>query len=143
MNERPSEFTLDEYTYELAEVEDRWYEPEAIYFRVRTTEGKRYILPYDESEDEWSLQSGFDAEELLARPGIRLVTVEADVIRRAEEEIESCEHCNPEGAEIPFDAILDHVTASDPSVTDYVLESAARCPNCRRPGSGKDFDQPR
>ena len=66
MKERPSEFTLDEYTYELAEVEDRWYEPEAIYFRVRTTEGKRYILRYDQSQDEWSSQSGFDAEELLA-----------------------------------------------------------------------------
>jgi len=31
--------------------------------------------------------------------------------------IESCEHCNPEGAEILFDAILDGVTGSDPSVT--------------------------
>jgi hypothetical protein len=113
---------LDEYTYEIAEVEDRRYEPEAVYFRVRTTEGMRYILRYDESEDEWSLQSGFDAEELLARPGIRLVTVDADVIRRAEREIESCEHCNPEGAEIPFDNILDRVTGSDPSVTDYSLE---------------------
>ena len=31
--------------------------------------------------------------------------------------IECCEHCNPEGAEIPFDNILDRVTGSDPSVT--------------------------
>ena len=34
--------------------------------------------------------------------------------------------CNPEGAEIPFDNILDRVTGSDPSVTDYVLERAAK-----------------
>jgi hypothetical protein len=42
------------------------------------------------------------------------------------------EHCNPEGAEIPFDVILDRVTGSDPSVTDYVLEQPAKCPNSRR-----------
>ena len=28
--------------------------------------------------------------------------------------IESCEHCNGEGAEIPFDAVLDRVTGSSP-----------------------------
>src|SRR5215510_15601092 len=63
-NERPRDFTVDEDLYEIAEVEDRWYEPEAMYFRVRTTEGKRYILRYTESEDEWTLQSGFNGDEL-------------------------------------------------------------------------------
>jgi len=56
-NERPRDFTVDEDLYEIAEVEDRWYEPAAMYFRVRTTEGKRFILLYNESEDEWTLQS--------------------------------------------------------------------------------------
>jgi hypothetical protein len=102
-NERPRDFTVDEDLYDIAEVEDRWYEPKAMYFRVRTTEGKRYILRYNESGDEWTLQSGFDGDELLARPSIRLVTVDADVIRQAEKEIESCEHCHPDDAEIPFD----------------------------------------
>src|SRR5262245_53807062 len=83
-NERPREFTVDKDLYEIAEVEDRWYEPDAMYFRVRTTEGKRFILRYTESEDEWTLQSGFDGDELLARPSIQLITVDADVIRRAE-----------------------------------------------------------
>src|SRR5215831_2562913 len=46
--------------------------------------------------------------------------------------IESCEHCNEEVAQIPFDNILDRVTGSDPSVTDYLLEEPAKCPNCRR-----------
>ena len=36
-----------------------------------------------------------------------------------------------EGAQIPFDNILDRVTGSDPSVTDYILEEPAKCPNCR------------
>ena len=38
----------------------------------------------------------------------------------------------PDRAEIPFDVILDRVTGSDPSVTDYILEQPAKCPNCRR-----------
>jgi len=45
---------------------------------------------------------------------------------------ESCEGCNPEGAEIPFDSILDRVTHSAPSVTDYILERPAKCPNRHR-----------
>jgi hypothetical protein len=67
---RPRDFILDEDLYEIADVEDRWYEPHATYFRVRTTEGKRYILRHDEQADEWALQSGFDGDELLARPSI-------------------------------------------------------------------------
>lgn len=46
--------------------------------------------------------------------------------------IESCEHCNEEDAQIPFDKILDRVTGSDPKVMDYILEEAANCPNCQR-----------
>jgi hypothetical protein len=61
-----------------------------------------------------------------------VVLIDSAILRRAEKLIESCEHCNSEGAEIPFDNILDRVTGSDPSVTDYVLEKPAKCPNCRR-----------
>jgi|RhiMetdeSRZDD1v2_1073273.scaffolds.fasta_scaffold221104_1 hypothetical protein len=61
-----------------------------------------------------------------------IVLGDATTLRKAEKLIESCEHCNPEGTEIPFDNILDRVTGSDPSVTDYILESPARCPNSRR-----------
>jgi hypothetical protein len=46
--------------------------------------------------------------------------------------IETCEYCNEEGAEIPFDNILERVTGSDPTVTDYILEAPAKCPNCCR-----------
>jgi hypothetical protein len=61
-----------------------------------------------------------------------VVLVNAATIHEAERLIESCECCNPEGGDIPFDAILDRVTGSDPSVTDYVLEQPAKCPNCKR-----------
>src|SRR5262249_50755279 len=55
-----------------------------------------------------------------------VVLINASTLREAERLIESCEHGNPLGAEIPFDAILDRVTGSDPSVTDYVLEQPAK-----------------
>jgi hypothetical protein len=61
-----------------------------------------------------------------------VILIEAVTLREAERLIESCEHCHPDDADIPFDWILDHVTGSDPSVTDYVLEQSAKCPNCRR-----------
>jgi hypothetical protein len=50
-----------------------------------------------------------------------VVLIDARTVRQAEQMIESCEHCNPEHAEIPFDWILDRLTDSDPTVTDYIL----------------------
>jgi hypothetical protein len=61
-----------------------------------------------------------------------VVLIDAATLREAEKLMESCEQCNLKGAEIPFDAILDKITGSDPSVTDYVLEAPAKCPQCRR-----------
>ena len=60
------------------------------------------------------------------------MVVDSATLRQAERLIESREFCNEEGVQIPFDNILDRVTASDPSVTDYILEESAKCPNCRR-----------
>ena len=61
----------------------------------------------------------------------KVILVDTATLRRAERLTDSCEYCNEEGAEIPFDNILDRVTGSDPSVTDYILEESAKCPNCR------------
>jgi len=60
-----------------------------------------------------------------------VVLIDAATLHKTEKLIESCEHCNPSEAEIPFDAILDRVTGSDPTVTDYILEAPAKCPSCR------------
>jgi hypothetical protein len=51
------------------------------------------------------------------------VVLNIAILRKAEALIESCQHCNPEGAGIPFDNILDRVTSSDPSVTDTFWSS--------------------
>src|SRR5262245_21511383 len=61
-----------------------------------------------------------------------VVLINIATLHEAERLIESYEHCYPEGAEIPFDNILDRVTGSDPSVAYYIFESPAKCPACRR-----------
>ena len=72
-----------------------------------------------------------------------ILPIENGDLRQAEKSIESCEHCNPEGAEIPFDVVLDQVTGSDPSVTDYILEAPAKCPKCRHEILEKTLIEPR
>jgi hypothetical protein len=62
----------------------------------------------------------------------KVVLIDAATLRKAERLIESCEGCNADGADIPFDWILDRLTGERPSATDYILESPAKCPNCRR-----------
>src|SRR5215813_11597608 len=94
-NERPRQFTLDEEVYEIAAVLDQWYEPSATYFKVQSTEGKTYLLRYDQAQDEWTIQSGFDGHELFARPSIEFITVDPATLQQAEQKIESCEQCHP------------------------------------------------
>ena len=56
-NERPSRFLLDGHEYEVKEILDQWYGPEAAYFKVRASDGNHYILRCDNESDEWSLES--------------------------------------------------------------------------------------
>jgi len=72
----------------------------------------------------------------------RIVLVDAATLREAERLIQSCERCHPEGANILFEAILNHITDSDPRVTDHILETAARCPNCREDVLEKTLVEP-
>jgi hypothetical protein len=130
-NERPRLFDLDGDVYEIASVLDRWYELSATYFKVRTTDFKVFILRCDEQSDEWTLQSGFDGDELLTRPGIQLVTVDGNMIRRAERLIDGCEHCHGEDADVPFNWILDKITGRSGATTAYILPESARCPTCK------------
>jgi hypothetical protein len=141
-NERPRLFVLDEEAYKIAAVLDQWHEPWATYFKVRTTEGKIYILRYDEQSEDWALQSGFDGDELLGRPGIDVVPVDADVIRRAEKMIGGCENCHLDDADVTFDWILDKVTRRSGATTDYILTEPARCPTCGREVTEKTFVLP-
>jgi hypothetical protein len=141
-NERPCQFVLDEEIYEIAAVQDQWYEPSAMYFKVRTTDGKTYLLRYDEEVDEWTLQSGFDGDELMARPSIELLTVDSAIVKNAEQQIESCEHCHAADAEIPFDWLLAEVSGRRGAV-EFVLTEPACCPNCKQPITEKTLVEPK
>ena len=55
-DERPLRFVLNGRSHEVREVEDRWYSPESIYFRVAASDGNRYVLRHDETMDFWSLE---------------------------------------------------------------------------------------
>ena len=140
--ECPRQFIVDDDIYEIVVVEDRWYERRVTYFKVRTTQRKHYILRYDESVDEWTLQSGFDGDDLLARPGIKLVTVDAATAQEAEQQIESCEHCHPADAEMPFDCLLAEVTGKGGRY-EFMLSEPARCPNCKQPITEKTLVEPK
>ncbi|HVA94025.1 MAG TPA: hypothetical protein VNI36_03900 [Candidatus Dormibacteraeota bacterium] len=56
-DQRPVRFTLRGHNFEIAEVQDQWYSPDAIYFRVRTEDGDYFILRHDETRDVWSLDA--------------------------------------------------------------------------------------
>lgn len=49
--------------YEVAEVEDQWYSPAAMYFRVRANDGNFYVLRHDEENDAWTLDAFRAAQE--------------------------------------------------------------------------------
>src|SRR5262245_58719305 len=65
----------------------------------------------------------------------------AVTLRQAEQLIASCQYCN-HAAEIPFDYLLDCVTDSDPTLTDYILEQPAKCPRCRHDVTEKTLIEP-
>ena len=139
--ERPRQFVLDEDIFEIEAIEDRWLSPGAAYFRVRTTDGKRYLLRNDEVQDQWTVLSDFDGAELLARNSIELVTVEPKAIREAESRIAGCERCRPVKSELPFDWILADVLGKH-GPFEFVLSETARCPNCRALISEKMLVEP-
>ena len=56
-NERPCRFRLDNRSYEVLEVLDRWYGSDSVYFKVRAEDQNYYILRYNSDQDEWSLES--------------------------------------------------------------------------------------
>jgi len=68
-NERPIRFTLRGRVFEITDVEDRWFSPGAMYFRVRTAgDGDYFILRHDEAQDVWSMDAFRSARERQALP---------------------------------------------------------------------------
>ncbi len=141
-NERPRSFWIGQDWFDITVVEDRWHEPDGEYFKVRTTRLKTYWLRHDPRSDVWTLQSGYDGDDLLPRPRIELVDVGADWVRAAEGKIERCEHCQPTHAEVPLDWILSEVMMKGGRV-EFMMMDMARCPNCRHALTEKSLVEPK
>jgi hypothetical protein len=58
-DERPVRFRLDGREYTVEDVLDRWYEPEAVFYKLRADDGNLYILRQQTSTPEgvWDLIS--------------------------------------------------------------------------------------
>jgi hypothetical protein len=56
-DERPLRFTAGGNTYTAEKVDDKWYSPDATYFRVTANDGNVYVLRHDETKDEWTMEA--------------------------------------------------------------------------------------
>ena len=56
-DERPLRFTVSGHTYAVERVDDKWYSPDATYFRVTADDGNWYVLRHDEVRDEWTIEA--------------------------------------------------------------------------------------
>jgi len=67
-DERPIRFDLRGHVFEIVEVQDQWYSPGAVYFRVLTEDGDYFVLRHDEPQDIWSLDAFRSTRERPALP---------------------------------------------------------------------------
>jgi len=65
-NKRPQRFVFEDHMYEIADVLAHWYDDSGMVYKVRSKENKTYVLRYDAQMDEWTLQTDFHGNELLA-----------------------------------------------------------------------------
>lgn len=56
-DQRPLRFALRGRVFQVECVEDQWYSPSAIFFRVRATDGNFYVLRHDQVQDSWTLDA--------------------------------------------------------------------------------------
>ena len=58
-------------------------------------------------------------------------TVSREVAQAAIAQVASCEACNPDAAEFPFECILDRVMLFSGVHTDYFMLEPPVCPRCK------------
>jgi hypothetical protein len=54
--QEPRSFMWQGQCHEVAEIERRWREPDGPRFRVRTVNGRRWRLGYDERKASWTIE---------------------------------------------------------------------------------------
>jgi hypothetical protein len=53
--QEPSVFTLGDRRFAVAEILDRWLDPQHRYFKVKADDGRRFILRHDAASNAWEL----------------------------------------------------------------------------------------
>jgi hypothetical protein len=56
-DERPLRFRLGEQWLTVEEIVDRWYDPDAVFFRIRASDGAVYVLRHIDGSDVWTLEA--------------------------------------------------------------------------------------
>ena len=56
-DERPLRFRLGDQWLTVEEILDRWYDPNATYFRLRASDAHTYILRHVDASDIWTLEA--------------------------------------------------------------------------------------
>ena len=56
-DQRPIKFWLGDVVLFVESVDDQWYTPDAVYFRVRADDGNTYVMGHHETKAEWTLES--------------------------------------------------------------------------------------
>jgi len=56
-DERPLRFRLGERWLAVEDVIDRWYDPDAVYFKVWAADDATYILRHVDGSEVWTLEA--------------------------------------------------------------------------------------
>jgi hypothetical protein len=56
-DERPIKFSLGNTVLFVDSIQDQWYGPTDLYFRVLADDGNTYVIRHNETTDEWTLAS--------------------------------------------------------------------------------------
>lgn len=62
LNDRPIKFWIGERVLFVESIEEQWYGPDALYFRVNADDGNTYVLGYKAANDTWALASTIDSK---------------------------------------------------------------------------------
>jgi hypothetical protein len=72
---------------------------------------------------------GRRVRQALSLSEIDIAFIDEPLVFDAEDFVSGCQHCD-EAAAIPFDYLLDALTGSDPSTTEYLMQRLGQCPRC-------------
>lgn len=64
--QEPRTLVIEGQRHDIVTIDDRWREPDARYFRVRTADGRRYVLRCALDGLTWVVRNG---ERARAEPG--------------------------------------------------------------------------